>query len=440
MSNYFTTSRNMGYHGDWLRMLSQEPPLEGLTASIEEVHNEYTSLFNPLLMQGQTNKSESEFNQRLEIAMSAYRQKEARRLRIEFLADYCSTSSPPTSLKPQYVQNAHRAFNPQPETMPSWGTSAALLIARSKFVPGIISPQPRRPSQSTLASTSKKRSLLDALDYGAVKLMNESSVKLPRLEHRSFQRNLPSPTEVHTRKPATQDPSNQVMNEEASSHLDLSTTKPDGLRHQQWEAQFKRLVNYKKAHGDTLVPTNYASDPQLGNWVRNQRLANKNKSMTEERKSKLDGVGFFWYFYDRSTTRWEEMFLRLVDYKEAQGDANVPLRYPTDQQLGAWVNYQRTTRRQGKLSASKIAKLNSVEFEWNPMKHAATWEHMFWRLLAFKNCFGHTKVPFRYKPDPSLGYWVSNQRAFYRKTKLSQDRTILLESIGFFPKTRIKTK
>eukprot|EP00533_Pseudo-nitzschia_delicatissima_P005634 CAMPEP_0116101866 /NCGR_PEP_ID=MMETSP0327-20121206/13039_1 /TAXON_ID=44447 /ORGANISM="Pseudo-nitzschia delicatissima, Strain B596" /LENGTH=428 /DNA_ID=CAMNT_0003593857 /DNA_START=36 /DNA_END=1322 /DNA_ORIENTATION=+ len=428
----------MAYHGDWLRMLSQEPPLEGLTASIEEIHHEYTPLYNPVLMQGQISKSESEFNQRLAIAMLAYRQEEARRSRIEFLADYCSTSSPPASLTQQYEQNAHRAFHPQPETIPSWGTSSALLIARSKSLPGVISPLPTRLSQPTQAA--KKRSLLDAMNYGAVKLMNESSTKLPRLEHRPFQRNFPSPTEVLTRKPAAQDTSNHVINEEASSYLDLSTKKPDGLRHQQWEAQFKRLVNYKKVHGDTLVPTNYPSDPQLGNWVRNQRLANKNKNMTEERKSKLDGIGFFWYFYDRSTTRWEEMFLRLVDYKEAYGDTNVPLRYPKDQQLGAWVNYQRTTRRQGKLSATKIAKLNSVEFEWNPMKHAATWEHMFWRLLAYKNCFGHTKVPFRYKPDPSLGYWVSNQRAFYRKRKLSPDRTILLESIGFFPKARIKTK
>ena len=211
-----------------------------------------------------------------------------------------------------------------------------------------------------------------------------------------------------------------------------------GLRHLQWENHFQRLVEYKEKNGHTMVPTNYPDDIQLGNWVRNQRLNFKNRGITDERKRKLNEIGFMWVFYDRSTTRWDEMFNRLKIYLENNGDVNVPLRYSNDTQLGAWVNYQRTTHRQGKLTAEKVAKLTSVDFEWNPMKHAATWEHMFWRLMAYKNASGNTRVPFRYKADPQLGYWVSNQRAFYRKKRLSKERQILLESVGLFPRQKLR--
>ena len=34
--------------------------------------------------------------------------------------------------------------------------------------------------------------------------------------------------------------------------------------------------------------------------------------------------------------KWEEMFKRLVKYKEKNGNCLVPNRYPTDPQLGNW--------------------------------------------------------------------------------------------------------
>jgi Helicase associated domain len=40
----------------------------------------------------------------------------------------------------------------------------------------------------------------------------------------------------------------------------------------------------------------------------------------------------------------------------------------------------------------------------------AKWEHMFDRLVDFKEKNGHCLVPNRYSQDPSLGAWVSTQR------------------------------
>lgn len=38
-----------------------------------------------------------------------------------------------------------------------------------------------------------------------------------------------------------------------------------------WENRYKQLVKYYKHHGNSLVPLNYATNPQLGKWVSEQR-------------------------------------------------------------------------------------------------------------------------------------------------------------------------
>ena len=57
-----------------------------------------------------------------------------------------------------------------------------------------------------------------------------------------------------------------------------------------------------------------------------------------------------------------------------------------------------------------------------------TWKEHYGRLIAYKEEFGHTLVPWDY---PILGDWVGNQRTEYKRGKLSQERIQLLEEIGF---------
>ena len=71
------------------------------------------------------------------------------------------------------------------------------------------------------------------------------------------------------------------------------------LRMNQWDRLFQRLVKYKNCYGNTLVPTKYSEDPQLGTWVRNQRLASKKGRMKEDRKRMLDIIGFVWIIQSR---------------------------------------------------------------------------------------------------------------------------------------------
>ena len=62
---------------------------------------------------------------------------------------------------------------------------------------------------------------------------------------------------------------------------------------------------------------------------------------------------------------------------------------------------------------------------------AERWERQFAKLVAFQQRFGHCRVPKRWREDPGLAIWVSNQRrAFWRDT-LPLERIQRLVEVGF---------
>ncbi len=67
-----------------------------------------------------------------------------------------------------------------------------------------------------------------------------------------------------------------------------------------WHEMFSCLLKYKKKHGDCDVPSSCPSDPNLANWVANQRHRKKMGSLSAERVHKLSGIGFLWSVYGRN--------------------------------------------------------------------------------------------------------------------------------------------
>ena len=130
-----------------------------------------------------------------------------------------------------------------------------------------------------------------------------------------------------------------------------------------WQEMYSRLVQYWKLKNSTIVPQRYEDDPELGWWVTNQRtLYKKNDSrMTPERIEKLEAIAFVWDPFEAS---WQEMYSRLLEYKQEKGNADVSRYHDEDRKLGNWVNSQRTTYRNGKLSPDRMKKLEQIGFKW----------------------------------------------------------------------------
>ena len=126
-----------------------------------------------------------------------------------------------------------------------------------------------------------------------------------------------------------------------------------------WETLFNELVKYKAEHGDCDVP---ASQGKLGNWVRVQRKTYMANSLTKDRLTRLNSIGFNWALMG-PTLPWEAQFKELVQYKAKRGDCNIPARQG---RLGKWVDTQRTTHKKGMLSQERTERLNGIGFDWTP--------------------------------------------------------------------------
>ncbi|CAB9502456.1 helicase [Seminavis robusta] len=147
-----------------------------------------------------------------------------------------------------------------------------------------------------------------------------------------------------------------------------------------------------------------------------------------------------------SEDRWEEMYLRLLEFKEIHGHCLVPNRYKEDLQLGAWVsaqrkNYKLLESNSGKttpMTMQRAQRLMDVGFEWtakNP-RHLM-WEVRFAELRDFKHNYGHAQVPIGWEQNVQLANWVSTQRQEYKNlikgktSRLNDNRVSLLNSLGF---------
>eukprot|EP00957_Ditylum_brightwellii_P049412 3749148-Ditylum_brightwellii.AAC.1 len=198
-----------------------------------------------------------------------------------------------------------------------------------------------------------------------------------------------------------------------------------------WNAQFDELRQYKEEHGHVNVPQ---SEGRLGRWVRNQRMQYSDRQsgedggdfLTKERQrhiQQLEELGFCWNINDAN---WMHKFESLKQFKEEFGHCNVPSQYKADMVLARWVlqvrlqykNFNKTvitkkgdkkkSQARNTLTDERIKLLNSIGFVWDP--NNAFWWEQFESLRAYKAEHGHCSVPQRYKHNPKLGNWVSNQR------------------------------
>jgi hypothetical protein len=140
---------------------------------------------------------------------------------------------------------------------------------------------------------------------------------------------------------------------------------------EQWTLRFEELCQFCKLKGHCQVPHTFKKNPALARWVKRQRyqyklhVENKPSTMTGERISVLEKIGFVW---DSHVAAWEERRNELIEYKKIYGHCNVPSNYSSNRQLAVWVKRQ---RRQYKFfwdgeppSMKRIAALESIGFEW----------------------------------------------------------------------------
>ena len=130
-------------------------------------------------------------------------------------------------------------------------------------------------------------------------------------------------------------------------------------RENDWDIAFAEYKKYIAENKDPNVPAGYeVNGIELGKWVRVQRQ--KRRPPTQERRDKLNQIGFIW---DLPTHEWEYAFSKLLKFVKENGHANAPDKFKVDDfGVGGWCYRQRKNK--SKLEKWQIEKLNEISFKW----------------------------------------------------------------------------
>jgi len=186
------------------------------------------------------------------------------------------------------------------------------------------------------------------------------------------------------------------------------------------------------------VPINYAvNGKNLGFWVKTQRKEYCDKKISQERLYLLNELNFSWYPWNEI---WFKKYNLLVEYKKEFGNIELPNSFLyKGLDLGIWSLYQRN--HQNTLPQNRIKLLNEIGFIWNQnhRNYNSLWDNMYNLLIDYKKEFGDFKIPKKlvYK-SKNLGEWTQDQKKAYKKNKLSEDRILKLNEIGFMQNINTK--
>jgi hypothetical protein len=153
-----------------------------------------------------------------------------------------------------------------------------------------------------------------------------------------------------------------------------SSSKFRRYQDDQWNERFQELLDFKQATGHCLVHHEFEPSQKLAQWVKRQRdqfklkQSGKHSTLTDSRQMELEDSGFVW---DSHQVAWDERFESLKTFLMLAGHCSVPSHY-ADRKLAIWIKCQRRQwklllkGRKSTLNDSRVARLNSIGFVWNP--------------------------------------------------------------------------
>jgi len=220
----------------------------------------------------------------------------------------------------------------------------------------------------------------------------------------------------------------------------FSSTQVDRSR-KIWEGNYQKLVAATERNGGNFNVT-LKEDRSLQHWVTIQRQAHRRGNMDEERKKKLDDIGFVWKIKNDYTPRkkndlqWQKGFAKLQEFHEEHGHCNVPKRGTDSRPLWEWLYSQRKAYNENRLPADRVHLMEGLGMKWEvdngQVIRDQQWDSKFEEAKAFFDKHHHLEVPRSGKfGNTNLLKWLLRQREQFKNDKLSDVRKKKLEALNF---------
>lgn len=133
----------------------------------------------------------------------------------------------------------------------------------------------------------------------------------------------------------------------------------------------------------------------------------------------------------QQSSRWNQRFQELSEYKNENGDCNVPYLWPNNRPLSEWVKRQRhqfklkMEGRHSALTEKRQAMLSGIGFVWN--SRASLWDARYQDLLDYFQEFDNVRVTKKTAKHRALSVWLKRQRHAARLFLSGDDTTCMTE-------------
>lgn len=199
----------------------------------------------------------------------------------------------------------------------------------------------------------------------------------------------------------------------------------------------ERLLNYARQNGNTLVPNDYVEGDgyKLGLWVANRRGDYRVGRLSNGRINQLGEVpGWTW---SQKGDAWERGYKQLCEFIAREHHSRVPRTYQDSDgfRLGSWAHNQRANYASNTLAKDRVDRLDQLDgWKWVSGSELfdELWQDAYEHLCKFVDREGHTRVPRNHvEPDGfKLGQWITVQRNWFKRGKLSNSRASQLEAVS----------
>jgi superfamily II DNA or RNA helicase len=190
------------------------------------------------------------------------------------------------------------------------------------------------------------------------------------------------------------------------------------------------LERYFEANGRSYLTSGIVSeDYALGAWLKTVGNRRKQGLVPEDRLQRLDALGVVW---EPDGDLFEKGYSRLLDFHQTYGHARVKLDYvdPEGFHLYNWLRVQRTLLKQGKITAERVAALETLGVKGGVLDETyARNIGIAERYLIHNGSSGHIPTSAVFE-DIKLGEWIAQAKNRIRRGKVPEKWVQRLADIG----------
>ena len=198
-----------------------------------------------------------------------------------------------------------------------------------------------------------------------------------------------------------------------------------------WAKTFDAFKLFRQEQGHCRPSEDYvASGVKLQQWCHRQREMKKNGTLSRDRLTKLESIGFDWEPYGEAWARGFEALKRFRVANAGKWPRVIDVA-PDGFKLGSWCHKQRKLNKWGILPKDRKRKLDAIGFEWEPEE--ALWRRGFEAFKSFRKLHPDGWPSHNYLTSEGLrlGSWCNNKRTNIKRGVLGKDHLTQLKKIGF---------